>query len=120
MFAFLHETDLLISMTCSPIFVFFQRLLADMESFKQQVQAVQMCQSTLQVPEEVMPNLAICRTALRLQQEASQLQHVAIQQCNILQVQWRAVLCQIPWYYTVAANVVCILCVSCTGGSGAV
>uniref|UniRef100_A0A3B5L2V7 SYNE1 n=1 Tax=Xiphophorus couchianus TaxID=32473 RepID=A0A3B5L2V7_9TELE len=63
-----------------------QRLLADMESFKQQVQAVQLCQSALQVPEEVMPNLAICRTALRLQQEASQLQHVAIQQCNILQV----------------------------------
>lgn len=57
-----------------------------MESFKQQVQAVQMCQSALQVPEEVMANLAICRTALRLQQEASQLQHVAIQQCNILQV----------------------------------
>ena len=64
-----------------------QRLLADMESFKQQVQAVQLCQSALWVPEEVMPNLAICRTALRLQQEASQLQHVAIQQCNILQVQ---------------------------------
>lgn len=64
-----------------------QRLLADMESFKQQVQAVQLCQSALQVPEEVMPNLAICRTALRLQQEASHLQHVAIQQCNILQVQ---------------------------------
>ncbi|KAF1374585.1 hypothetical protein PFLUV_G00230620 [Perca fluviatilis] len=62
-----------------------QRLLADMESFKQQVQAVQLCQSALRVPEEVMPNLAICRTALRLQQEASQLQHVAIQQCNILQ-----------------------------------
>lgn len=58
-----------------------------MESFKQQVQAVQLCQSALQVPEEVMPNLAICRTALRLQQEASHLQHVAIQQCNILQVQ---------------------------------
>lgn len=57
-----------------------------MESFKQQVQAVQMCQSALQVPEEVMANLAICHTALRLQQEASQLQHVAIQQCNILQV----------------------------------
>ena len=57
-----------------------------MESFKQLVQAVQMCQSALRVPEEVMPNLAICRTALRLQQEASQLQHVAIQQCNILQV----------------------------------
>uniref|UniRef100_A0A3B3ZCH6 SYNE1 n=1 Tax=Periophthalmus magnuspinnatus TaxID=409849 RepID=A0A3B3ZCH6_9GOBI len=64
-----------------------QRLLADMEGFKQQVQAVQLCQSALRVPEEVMPNLAICRTALRLQQEASQLQHVAIQQCNILQVQ---------------------------------
>ncbi|XP_037550764.1 nesprin-1 [Nematolebias whitei] len=62
-----------------------QRLLADMESFKQQVQAVQLCQSALQVPEEVMPDLSICRTALRLQQEASQLQHVAIQQCNILQ-----------------------------------
>lgn len=59
-----------------------------MESFKQQVQAVQMCQSALQVPEEVMANLAICRTALRLQQEASQLQHVAIQQCNILQVRY--------------------------------
>lgn len=58
-----------------------------MESFKQQVQAVQLCQSALQVPEEVMPNLAICRTALCLQQEASHLQHVAIQQCNILQVQ---------------------------------
>lgn len=57
-----------------------------MESLKQQVQAVQMCQSALQVPEEVMPNLAICCTALHLQQEASQLQHVAIQQCNILQV----------------------------------
>nr|XP_057913481.1 nesprin-1 isoform X6 [Doryrhamphus excisus] len=62
-----------------------QRLLSDMESFKQQVQTVQLCQSTLQVPEEVMPNLAICRTALRLQQDASHLQHVAIQQCNILQ-----------------------------------
>ncbi|KAJ4921305.1 hypothetical protein JOQ06_000785, partial [Pogonophryne albipinna] len=62
-----------------------QRLLADMEGLKQQVVAVQMCQSALRVPEEVMPSLNICRTALRLQQEASQLQHVAIQQCNILQ-----------------------------------
>uniref|UniRef100_A0A1A8H4I9 Spectrin repeat containing, nuclear envelope 1b n=1 Tax=Nothobranchius korthausae TaxID=1143690 RepID=A0A1A8H4I9_9TELE len=62
-----------------------QRLLAEMESFKQQVQTVQLCQSALRVPEEVMPSLSICRTALRLQQEASQLQHVAIQQCNILQ-----------------------------------
>lgn len=68
--------------------VFVQRLLSDMDSFKQQVQAVQLCQSALLVPEEVMHNLAICRTALRLQQEASQLQHVAIQQCNILQVRW--------------------------------
>lgn len=49
---------------------------------------MQLCQSALLVPEEVMHNLAICRTALRLQQEASQLQHVAIQQCNILQVRW--------------------------------
>ena len=62
------------------------RLLSELESFKLQVQAVQLCQSALRVPEEVMPNLAICRTALGLQQEASQLQHVAIQQCNILQV----------------------------------
>ena len=67
--------------------VSLQRLLADMEGLKQQVVAVQMCQSALRVPEEVMPSLNICRTALRLQQEASQLQHVAIQQCNILQVQ---------------------------------
>lgn len=66
---------------------FRQRLMADMESLKQQVQAVQLCQSALRVPEEVMPSLAICRTALRLQQDASQLQHVAIQQCNILQVE---------------------------------
>lgn len=63
-----------------------QRLLADMEGLKVQVQAVQRCQSTLQVPEDVMPSLAVCHTALRLQHEASQLQHVAIQQCNILQV----------------------------------
>uniref|UniRef100_A0A3B3HU86 Uncharacterized protein n=1 Tax=Oryzias latipes TaxID=8090 RepID=A0A3B3HU86_ORYLA len=62
-----------------------QRLLADMEGLKVQVQAVQRCQSTLQVPEDVMPSLAVCHTALRLQHEASQLQHVAIQQCNILQ-----------------------------------
>ncbi|XP_061651777.1 nesprin-1 isoform X12 [Phyllopteryx taeniolatus] len=62
-----------------------QRLMVDMEGLKQQVQAVQLCQSSLRVPEEVMPNLAVCRTALRLQQDASHLQHVAIQQCNILQ-----------------------------------
>lgn len=57
-----------------------------MESFKQQVDAVQACQSALRMPEEVVNNLSICRTALNLQQEASQLQHTAIQQCNILQV----------------------------------
>uniref|UniRef100_A0A672NJW8 Nesprin-1-like n=1 Tax=Sinocyclocheilus grahami TaxID=75366 RepID=A0A672NJW8_SINGR len=62
-----------------------QRLLADMECFKQQVEAVQDCQSALRVPEEVVTSLSICRTALNLQQEASQLQHTAIQQCNILQ-----------------------------------
>lgn len=65
---------------------FFQRLLADMESFKQQVEDVQECHSTLRVPEEVVTSLSICRTALNLQHEASQLQHTAIQQCNILQV----------------------------------
>lgn len=57
-----------------------------MESFKQQVDAVQACQSALRMPEEVVNSLSICRTALNLQQEASQLQHTAIQQCNILQV----------------------------------
>ncbi|KAG1946578.1 nesprin-1 [Pimephales promelas] len=62
-----------------------QRLLADMESFKQQVEDVQECHSGLRVPEEVVTSLSICRTALNLQHEASQLQHTAIQQCNILQ-----------------------------------
>ncbi|MCJ8736789.1 hypothetical protein PDJAM_G00016450 [Pangasius djambal] len=62
-----------------------QHLLSDMESFKQQVDAVQACQSALRMPEEVVNSLSICRTALNLQQEASQLQHTAIQQCNILQ-----------------------------------
>ncbi|XP_077587652.1 nesprin-1 [Stigmatopora nigra] len=62
-----------------------QRLMADMESLKRQVQAVQLCQSALRVPEEAMPELAVCHAALRLQQEASRSQHVAIQQCNILQ-----------------------------------
>ncbi|TSO25166.1 Nesprin-1 [Bagarius yarrelli] len=62
-----------------------QHLLSDMESFKQQVDAVQACQSALRMPEEVVNSLTICRTALNLQQEASQLQHTAIQQCNILQ-----------------------------------
>lgn len=57
-----------------------------MEGLKQQVQAVQACQSGLRVPEEAVTSLPICRTALALAQEASQLQHTAIQQCNILQV----------------------------------
>ncbi|XP_071335456.1 nesprin-1 isoform X2 [Trachinotus anak] len=62
-----------------------QRLLVEMESFKQQVAAVQQCQSALRLPEEVVASLPICRTAQTLQQEASQLQHTTIQQCNILQ-----------------------------------
>ncbi|RXM34940.1 Nesprin-1 [Acipenser ruthenus] len=62
-----------------------QRLLTEMETFKQKVEAVQACQSALRIPEEVVTNLAICQTALRLQGEASRLQHTAIQQCNILQ-----------------------------------
>lgn len=57
-----------------------------MEGFKQQVMAVQQCQSALRLPEEVVASLPICRTAQSLQQEASQLQHTTIQQCNILQV----------------------------------
>lgn len=57
-----------------------------MEGFKQQVKAVQQCQSALRLPEEVVASLPICRTAQSLQQEASQLQHTTIQQCNILQV----------------------------------
>ncbi|XP_029965559.1 nesprin-1 isoform X1 [Salarias fasciatus] len=62
-----------------------QRLLVEMEGFKQQVAAVQQCQSALRLPEEVVASLSICRTAQSLQQEASQLQHTTIQQCNILQ-----------------------------------
>ncbi|XP_031731325.1 nesprin-1 isoform X8 [Anarrhichthys ocellatus] len=62
-----------------------QRLLVEMEGFKQQVAAVQQCQSALRLPEEVVASLPICRTAQILQQEASQLQHTTIQQCNILQ-----------------------------------
>ncbi|XP_047184446.1 nesprin-1 isoform X2 [Scophthalmus maximus] len=62
-----------------------QRLLVEMEGFKQQVAAVQRCQSALRLPEEIVTSLPICRTAQTLQQEASQLQHTTIQQCNILQ-----------------------------------
>uniref|UniRef100_A0A8C6WV75 SYNE1 n=1 Tax=Neogobius melanostomus TaxID=47308 RepID=A0A8C6WV75_9GOBI len=63
-----------------------QRVLVEMEVFKQQVAAVQQCQSALRLPEEAVASLPICRTAQTLQQEASQLQHTTIQQCNILQV----------------------------------
>ncbi|CAJ1078482.1 nesprin-1 [Xyrichtys novacula] len=62
-----------------------QHLLVEMEGFKQQVAAVHQCQSALRLPEEVVACLPICRTAQTLQQEASQLQHTTIQQCNILQ-----------------------------------
>ncbi|TNN68506.1 Nesprin-1 [Liparis tanakae] len=64
-----------------------QRLLVEMEGFKQQVAAVQQCQSALRLPLEVVAGLPISHTAQILQQEASQLQHTTIQQCNILQVE---------------------------------
>ncbi|XP_074043952.1 nesprin-1 isoform X5 [Macrotis lagotis] len=62
-----------------------QHLLSEMESLKPKVEAVQICQSALRIPEEVVANLPICHMALRLQEEASRLQHTAIQQCNIMQ-----------------------------------
>ncbi|XP_048456777.1 nesprin-1-like isoform X2 [Rhincodon typus] len=62
-----------------------QRLLANMESFKHKVQVVHRYQAALRIPEEIVTNLPICLTALRLQEQASRLQHTAIQQCNILQ-----------------------------------
>uniref|UniRef100_A0A3B4B2C2 SYNE1 n=1 Tax=Periophthalmus magnuspinnatus TaxID=409849 RepID=A0A3B4B2C2_9GOBI len=64
-----------------------QRVLVEMEGFKQQVASVQQCQSALRLPEEAVASLPICRAAQTLQQEASQLQHTTIQQCNILQVE---------------------------------
>ncbi len=57
-----------------------------MEGLKQQVQSMQMCQSALRLPEDVIAALPLCVTAQSLQQESSQLQHNTIQQCNILQV----------------------------------
>uniref|UniRef100_A0A8C3KUP0 Nesprin-1 n=1 Tax=Calidris pygmaea TaxID=425635 RepID=A0A8C3KUP0_9CHAR len=62
-----------------------QHLLSEMESLKPKVQAVQVCQSALRIPEEVVTSLPMCHSALRLQEEASRLQHTAIQQCNIMQ-----------------------------------
>lgn len=63
----------------------FQHLLSEMESLKPKVHAVQICQSALRIPEEVVTSLPLCHAALRLQQEASRLQHTAIQQCNLMQ-----------------------------------
>lgn len=63
-----------------------------MEGFKKKVVAVQQCQSALWLPEEVVTSLPICRTAQSVQQEASQLQHTTIQQCNILQVDFSLLL----------------------------
>ncbi|KAM6459267.1 nesprin-1-like [Liasis olivaceus] len=62
-----------------------QHLLLEMELLKPKVHAVQSCQSALRIPEEVLTTLPICHTALRLQEDASHLQHTAIQQCNIMQ-----------------------------------
>ncbi|XP_048062412.1 nesprin-1 isoform X1 [Megalobrama amblycephala] len=62
-----------------------QLLLSEMEGLKQQVQAMQKCQSALRLPEDVMAALPLCVTAQSLQQESSHLQHNTIQQCNILQ-----------------------------------
>uniref|UniRef100_A0A2K6KXS2 SYNE1 n=1 Tax=Rhinopithecus bieti TaxID=61621 RepID=A0A2K6KXS2_RHIBE len=62
-----------------------QHLLSEMESLKPKVQAVQLCQSALRIPEDVVASLPLCHAALRLQEEASRLQHTAIQQCNIMQ-----------------------------------
>ncbi|PIO02913.1 hypothetical protein AB205_0113040, partial [Aquarana catesbeiana] len=62
-----------------------QHLLLKMESLKPKVQAVQVCQSALRIPEEVVTSLPICCTAVRLLEETSRLQHTAIQQCNIMQ-----------------------------------
>ncbi|NXF38127.1 SYNE1 protein, partial [Nyctibius bracteatus] len=62
-----------------------QHLLCEMESLKPKVHAVQVCQSALRIPEEVLTGLPMCHSALRLQEEASRLQHAAIQQCNIMQ-----------------------------------
>ncbi|XP_067272909.1 nesprin-1 isoform X4 [Pseudorasbora parva] len=62
-----------------------QLLLSEMEGLKQQVQTIQMCQSALRLPEDVMAALPLCVTAQSLQQESSHLQHNTIQQCNILQ-----------------------------------
>ncbi|XP_016071417.1 PREDICTED: nesprin-1 [Miniopterus natalensis] len=62
-----------------------QHLLCEVESLKPKVHAVQVCQSALRIPEDVVTSLPLCHAALQLQEEASRLQHAAIQQCNVLQ-----------------------------------
>lgn len=62
-----------------------QHLLCEVEALKPKVQAVQTCQSALRIPEDVVASLPLCHAALQLQEEASRLQHVAIQQCNVMQ-----------------------------------
>ncbi|KAM8787975.1 nesprin-1-like isoform 3-T3 [Rhynchonycteris naso] len=62
-----------------------QHLLCEVESLKPKVHAVQTSQSALRIPEDVVTSLPLCRAALQLQDEASRLQHLAIQQCNVLQ-----------------------------------
>lgn len=64
---------------------YFQHLLSEMESLKPKVHAVQICQSALRIPDDVVASLPLCHCALHLQAEASRLQHTAIQQCNIMQ-----------------------------------
>lgn len=70
-----------------------------MESLKPKVHAVQVCQSALRIPEEVVTSLPICHSALQLQEEASRLQHTAIQQCNIMQasITLSCVLLRVTW-----------------------
>ncbi|XP_062833321.1 nesprin-1 isoform X16 [Anolis carolinensis] len=62
-----------------------QHLLSEMESLKPKVRAVHICQSALRIPEEVVTSLPICHVAVRLQEDASHLQHTAIQQYNVMQ-----------------------------------
>jgi len=71
--------------------------LSEMEGLKQQVQAMQMCQSALRLPEDVMAALPLCVTAQSLHHESSHLQHNTIQQCNILQVFSLHTDCNIFW-----------------------
>lgn len=79
-------------MTSDDVFA-VQHLLTEMEGFKVQVQAVQKCMSSLQLPEDAVVTLPLCVTAQSLQQDSSHLQHTTIQQCNILQVHTHTLTC---------------------------